>query len=182
MANEREERRVAMLAVQVTDDSLIRWPECLEQDEGAPWKKQQSFRRNSAVYAGPMTHPSEIRERLRTFALTLPEAHEDGPWGETVVKVRNKIFVFLGTDGAPDPGFGVKLQESHEEALATPGVTPSGYGLGKSGWVNVVLPAAATAEPELYREWVLESYRTVAPKRLVAALDAGDERNPGSDT
>jgi hypothetical protein len=33
---------------------------------------------------------------LRTYALTFPEAREDFPWGERVVKVREKVFVFLG--------------------------------------------------------------------------------------
>lgn len=122
-----------------------------------------------------MTTPDEIRDGLRALALTLPEAHEDGPWGESVVKVRNKIFLFLGTDGAPDPGFGVKLPESHEEALTMPGIVPAGYGLGKAGWVNVTLTAGSAAEPELYREWVIESYRAVAPKRLAAELDALDD-------
>jgi predicted DNA-binding protein (MmcQ/YjbR family) len=122
-----------------------------------------------------MTTPDEIRDGLRALALTLPEAHEDGPWGESVVKVRNRIFLFLGTDGAPDPGFGVKLPESHEEALTMPGIVPAGYGLGKAGWVNVALTAGSAAEPELYREWVIESYRAVAPKRLAAALDALDD-------
>jgi len=126
-----------------------------------------------------MTTPEEMRDRLRSFALTLPEAHEAEPWGESVVKVRNKIFLFLGTDGAPDPGFGVKLPESHEEALALPGITPSGYGLGKAGWVNVQLPAGEAADPELYLEWVQESYRAVAPKRLVHALDARNDAHPG---
>ena len=43
------------------------------------------------------------RDSLLEFALSLPEAHEDHPWGETVVKVRKKIFVFLGEDGSPTP-------------------------------------------------------------------------------
>lgn len=121
-----------------------------------------------------MTTPDEMRARLRSYALTLPEAHEAGPWGESVVKVRNKIFLFLGPDGEPAPGFGVKLPESNEEALALPGVVPSEYGLGKSGWVNVTIPAGDAADPELYLEWVQESYRAVAPKRLARTLDAED--------
>ena len=31
------------------------------------------------------------------FALGLPEAWEDHPWGETVVKVAKKVFVFFGS-------------------------------------------------------------------------------------
>ena len=35
--------------------------------------------------------------RLKSFALSLPEAYEDHPWGESVAKVRGKVFVFLGS-------------------------------------------------------------------------------------
>ena len=45
-----------------------------------------------------MMQPPKNRDAraLRTYALTFPEAHEDFPWGERVVKVRDKVFVFLG--------------------------------------------------------------------------------------
>ncbi|MBA3709787.1 MAG: hypothetical protein H0W83_13320, partial [Planctomycetes bacterium] len=33
---------------------------------------------------------------LRAFALAFPGAYEDFPWGERVVKVAKKVFVFLG--------------------------------------------------------------------------------------
>ena len=39
---------------------------------------------------------------LRDFALRYPETHEDFPWGERVIKVKGKVFLFLG--GAPLPG------------------------------------------------------------------------------
>ncbi len=115
---------------------------------------------------------ARLRAELRDRALELPEAWQDHPWGETVVKVRKKIFVFLGVDdGSYPPGVGVKLRGSLDEALGLPGVTPMGYGLGKAGWVMV------SFEPEpppgdLLLDWVEESYRLVAPKTLVALLDA----------
>lgn len=88
--------------------------------------------------------PTSVRGALRALALGLPEAHEDFPWGERVVKVRNKIFAFLGTDGGTEPGaVGVKLVESLEQALAVPGAAPMGYGLGKAGWVTVPLDERA---------------------------------------
>ena len=46
------------------------------------------------------------------FALGLPETHEDHPWGETVIKVNKKVFVFLGIEEPTEkwvPTFGVKL-------------------------------------------------------------------------
>jgi predicted DNA-binding protein (MmcQ/YjbR family) len=112
---------------------------------------------------------SGTREKLRTFALSLAEASEDQPWGEDVVKVRGKIFVFLGSPGSRR--MTVKLEESHSHALSIDGAEPTGYGLGKSGWVTVPLRAEGVSLP-LLRDWVEESYRIVAPKRLVAELDS----------
>jgi predicted DNA-binding protein (MmcQ/YjbR family) len=107
------------------------------------------------------------REKLLAFALSLPEAYEDHPWDETVAKVRKKVFVFFG--GTPKL-MTVKLVESHAHALSVEGVEQTGYGLGPSGWVNVPVDAPGLSH-ELLRDWIEESYRIVAPKRLVAELD-----------
>jgi predicted DNA-binding protein (MmcQ/YjbR family) len=106
--------------------------------------------------------PSTFDELL-AFALTLPEAWEDHPWGETVAKVRAKVFVFLGPERIT-----VKLEEAHEHALSVEGAEPTGYGLGRAGWVTVPV---ADVPLNVLREWIEESYRIVAPKRLLAELD-----------
>ena len=110
---------------------------------------------------------ADPRPQLAEFALALPGAFEDFPWNERVVKVRGKVFVFLGGD---EPLITVKLVESHGHALSIDGARPTGYGLGPSGWVTV--PVSDVGLPTL-RDWVEESYRIVAPRRLVAELDAG---------
>ena len=109
------------------------------------------------------------REKIFEFALSLPEAYEDQPWGEDVVKVRGKIFVFLGP--ARSRRMTVKLVESHAHALAIDGAEPTGYGLGRAGWVTVPMRTPGVSL-DVLRDWVEESYRIVAPKRLVAELDA----------
>jgi predicted DNA-binding protein (MmcQ/YjbR family) len=110
------------------------------------------------------------RPKLADFALGLPGAHEDFPWGERVVKVRGKVFVFLGREeGGGTPAVIVKLVESHAHALSVDGAQPTGYGLGKAGWVTVPVTGVAI---DTLRDWVEESYRIVAPKRLAAELDA----------
>jgi predicted DNA-binding protein (MmcQ/YjbR family) len=106
------------------------------------------------------------KEKLLAFALSLPGASEDHPWGESVAKVRGKIFVFLG--GETSKAITVKLVEAHEHALSIEGAAPTGYGLGPSGWVTVPV---AGVPLDVLRDWVEESYRIVAPKRLVAELD-----------
>jgi predicted DNA-binding protein (MmcQ/YjbR family) len=113
----------------------------------------------------------DLRDRVRTFALSLPGAFEDFPWGERVAKVNRKVFVFLGSDERSGPPLiTVKLDESHGHALALDGAAPTGYGLGKAGWVNVPVEAEGVTV-ELLRDLVEESYRIVAPRRLVAELD-----------
>src|SRR5439155_26012569 len=83
----------------------------------------------------------DVRAQVRAFALSLPGASEDHPWGEDVAKVRGKVFVFLGTASSKSPRMTVKLVESHGHALSIEGAEPTGYGLGKSGWVTVPLRA-----------------------------------------
>jgi predicted DNA-binding protein (MmcQ/YjbR family) len=106
-------------------------------------------------------------ENARDFALDLPEAWEDHPWGEVVAKVGKKVFVFLGLPDADPVRVCVKLTDSHHHAISIQGAEPAGYGLGRSGWVLVPV---RPVEVDLLKDWVEESYRNVAPKRLIAKL------------
>ena len=112
----------------------------------------------------------KLLDDLQAFALDFPGAFEDRPWdGEAVVKVGKKIFVFMGSE--EQPGITVKLPDSADQALQIDGAEPSGYGLGKYGWVTV--PVGAKGAPRgVAEDWIEESYRAVAPKKLVAELDA----------
>lgn len=118
-----------------------------------------------------------VWERVRTHALSLPEAYEDHPWGENVAKVGPKVFVFLGSGEPPHgPGMSVKLDDSHRQALMARGATPTGYGLGRSGWVSLPLKRGCPPVAVLL-DWIEESYRLVAPKKLAATLDARRRAN-----
>jgi predicted DNA-binding protein (MmcQ/YjbR family) len=120
-------------------------------------------------------------EKVREFALGLPGAVEEFPWGESVAKVNKKVFVFLGVDDGSHPlGVTVKLkgEPAHAHALSCPGAEPAGYGLGRSGWVSIPLQEKGSPAAELLCDWVEESYRTIAPKRLTAQLDGALSRDP----
>jgi predicted DNA-binding protein (MmcQ/YjbR family) len=105
---------------------------------------------------------------LEAFALGMPGAFRDTPWDSSpVAKVGKKIFVFFGS--AEAPSISVKLPESADHALSVEGAVPTAYGLGRHGWVTV--PVVATP-PDLLQDWIEESYRAVATKKLVAELDA----------
>jgi predicted DNA-binding protein (MmcQ/YjbR family) len=107
--------------------------------------------------------------RLERIVARLPEAErvDIEAWGgEPTFRVRGKNFVF--TD-ATASGLSVKL--SHEEAAAVvateQGAEPTGYGLGRHGWVSVEVgnrPDAARWQQ--VEEWVRTSYTMVAPKKL----------------
>lgn len=109
--------------------------------------------------------------RMRDFGLSLPETREDFPWGESALKVRKKVFVFMG-HGGPHLGFSVKLPHSGADVLCMPFASPTGYGLGRSGWVSFRFEPDALPPDEDLLDWVEESYRAVAPKTLVKRLDA----------
>ncbi|MFJ6836328.1 MmcQ/YjbR family DNA-binding protein [Streptomyces sp. NPDC091209] len=113
-------------------------------------------------------------QKVREYALGLPGATEEFPWGETVAKVNKKVFVFLGLDDGSHPlGITVKIKDeaAHAHALTSPGAEPAGYGLGKAGWVRIPLEEQGAPAAELLCDWVEESYRVIAPKKLIAELD-----------
>lgn len=118
----------------------------------------------------PQDHP--VLASLEEFALSLPETWIDTPWGDRVVKVRTKIAFFSSAPGAERPVITVKLPESRDHALSYPDAVPTGYGLGKHGWVTIPLAGVPSEETEVLLDFVEESYRAVAPKALVKQLDA----------
>ncbi len=111
---------------------------------------------------------------LRRFALTFPGAHEDFPWGEAVIKVKAKVFVFLGHRDRLDDevSMSMKLPESGPFVLDRGWGKPTGYGLGKSGWVTITLAGGDRPPLAALRDWIEESYRAVAPKKLIKELDS----------
>jgi predicted DNA-binding protein (MmcQ/YjbR family) len=112
---------------------------------------------------------------VRTFALEFPSAFEDFPWGMPVVKVANgskwpPLFVWLGKRDAPSPAIYLKLTHSYDAAVAIANAVPTTIsGVGQFGRLTIPLPVV---DVDLLFDWVDESYRNIAPKRLVAQLDA----------
>lgn len=108
--------------------------------------------------------------RLRAQALGYPEVTEDFPWGHSAFKVTGKSFLFL----AGDDGWlklSMKLPQSREFALDYPFTEPTGYGLGRAGWVSARFDGDDDVPLDVLSAWLEESYRAIAPKRLMAALD-----------
>jgi predicted DNA-binding protein (MmcQ/YjbR family) len=116
--------------------------------------------------------------RLEQIVARLPEAErvDIEAWGdEPTFRVRNKNFVF--TDQAAT-GLSVKL--SKEEAAAVVATDsraePTGYGLGRHGWVSVDVGEDADEQRwQQVEEWVRTSYTLVAPKSLAKIVLAEDD-------
>lgn len=105
---------------------------------------------------------------LRAFGLTYPSAHTKSPWpGHLDLAVKDKTFAYLSIEGEPF-SISCKLPHSAAAALMLPNVKPTGYGLGKSGWVSATFPDEVPVA--MLKEWIDESYRAQAPKKLVASL------------
>lgn len=117
----------------------------------------------------PLKHPDA--KALRKAALAYPDTVEDFPWDHHAFKTANKK-TFLFMTGAADGGFNctLKLPYRNEEALRLKGAEPTGYGMSKSGWVTITFaPKAKVPLPKLL-DWLDESWRAVAPKKLSAAF------------
>ena len=112
-----------------------------------------------------------LEHELRDYAMTYPETREDHPWGHSVIKVREKSFVFLGGDkSAGELSVSLKLPNSRDIALDLPFTEPTGYGMGKSGWVTARFTKVGDVPMDLLKTWIDESFRAIAPKKLVKTL------------
>lgn len=110
---------------------------------------------------------------LRAFGLTFPGAHSKAPWPEhDDLAVNDKTFAYLPATGAERFSLSVKLPYTGEVALELPFAKPTAYGLGRSGWVSFDPDEGEIPDRGQLREWIEESYRAQAPKRLVRERDA----------
>jgi predicted DNA-binding protein (MmcQ/YjbR family) len=127
--------------------------------------------------AKPAKSHDSVRRQLKTFGLAYPESHAKSPWpGHDDLAVRGKTFAYLNQAGEP-LSISVKLPLTGKMVLTLPNAQPTGYGLGKSGWVSVTFDAKGKPDLELLKAWVDESYRAQAPKKLAAQIPSPKRNN-----
>lgn len=113
-----------------------------------------------------------VLKQLKAFGLAFPGAHSKSPWPEhDDLAVNGKTFAFMSVAGEP-LSVSCKLPVSRIDVLKNAFAQPTGYGLGKSGWVTMKFDAADKPPADLLKRCILESYRAVAPKKRVAELEA----------
>jgi predicted DNA-binding protein (MmcQ/YjbR family) len=134
----------------------------------------------AAAKPGPATGGLAVAEAaLRTHALGKPEATEHFPWGERAIKVKGKVFLFMYAD-ATRLSLSTKLPDSAGVALMLPFAKPTGYGLGKAGWVSASFERSEPPPIEMLCAWIDESYQAVAPAKLASAARAAAPAAPAS--
>jgi predicted DNA-binding protein (MmcQ/YjbR family) len=110
---------------------------------------------------------SDVLARLRTLCLAYPETRETSAWGHPNFKAGQKTFVaFEHVHGRPSIAF--RLVPAEVERLRTRRrffATPYGRGQYVSLWADEPIDWNAV------RDLVERSYRTVALKRMLAALN-----------
>lgn len=116
-------------------------------------------------------------DRLEQIVSRLPEALrvDIEAWGgEPTFRVKGKNFVFANPEATV---LSVKLPKDEAEAVVAtdPHAVPTGYGLGRHGWVTVTIGKRASNARWLeVEEWVRTSYTLVAPKKLARAVLESD--------
>jgi predicted DNA-binding protein (MmcQ/YjbR family) len=107
-------------------------------------------------------------KKLRKMCLAYPATSETASWGHPNFKAGKKVFVaFEPLKGRPSIAF--RLEPSDVERLLTRKqffVTPYGRGQWVSLWADGALDWKAVTD------LVDRSYRLVAQKRMIAALDS----------
>jgi predicted DNA-binding protein (MmcQ/YjbR family) len=117
-------------------------------------------------------------ERLERIVDRLPESSrvDIEAWGgEPTFRVRGKNFVFANPEATR---ISVKLPTEEAAAVVATDrqAEPTGYGLGRHGWISVTLgrrPSAARWRE--VEEWVRTSYSLIAPRRLARQVFDQDE-------
>ena len=111
-------------------------------------------------------------DRLKAFALALPQTTVVRQWGECLVfKVAGKMFLLVPLDGGVIDGFSMKCTpEEFDDLTETDGIVQAPYA-AKRLWVRVEDPAVLP-EARLFA-LIRRSYDLVAaklPKKVRAAL------------
>ena len=106
------------------------------------------------------------RAQMRALALSMPDAEEKAHFGKPDFRVKNKIFA--GLTELEHRAYVKARPELQDMLLASrSGAFSAAAGAwGRSGWTYIELPKV---ELDMLREIVVDAWKLVAPKRLVAS-------------
>lgn len=118
-----------------------------------------------------LTVHQEVETELTAFALSLPETDVAGGWETTrYLRVRGKGFLVFGAKDEPVDALTItlKLPMAYEMVQHLPFVREGSDWYRRNKWVVAHFGPAddITGEVETLRDWVVQSYVAVAPKKL----------------
>src|SRR6185436_11282165 len=84
------------------------------------------------------------RDHAQAYALTFPGAYAEHPWGQTVIKVTRKVFLFVNGAIAPEDGvsLSVKLPHPGADVLGLALAERMGSGMHKHAWMTLQIMRA----------------------------------------
>lgn len=117
-----------------------------------------------------MPKTDNVLTRVREICLSLPDTCETPTWGKPHFRVADKIFAGCGEEnGILSIGF--KLHMEHAaDIVHEPGFSRAPY-VGHKGWVSLDA-SQGVRDWDALRDWIIESYELIAPKRTLAKLAA----------
>ncbi|WP_281494503.1 phosphoribosylglycinamide formyltransferase [Qipengyuania sp. S6317L1] len=144
--------------------------------------EHQLYPRAVADYVSRGNDPDHLYARLRELALALPETHEKTSHGSPGFRVgtvkSGKFFAHFSQMHHGSQHIAVLVKTSSmDELLALVETQPETYYkpdyYGASGWVGVILNRPGL-DWDHVQDWLMRSWREVAPARLTKLHDAAD--------
>ena len=111
-----------------------------------------------------------ISEKIRSHALTFPQTVEGSSCVNRAFKAGGKNFAFLG-EKDDECRLRLKLDASISDLEQRAVSDPERWQVGKGGWVLVKFPPSDAPKIADLRRWITESFRLLAPKKIVAEFD-----------
>jgi hypothetical protein len=119
--------------------------------------------------------PTAIVRRLRLACAHLPEAYEERAFTGVRWRIRGSTLVHVvTTDRAEGPMTHMTFHAAGEELDALVAIADPFFPGWGPGLVAMVLREDGTTDWDEVKELVTESYRLLAPKKLIARLDEHD--------
>lgn len=141
----------------------------------------QLYPRMLAEYVSRPYRADWLLDKVRTLALALPEAEEresHGSPGWRAGGKSGKYFAYFSDQHHGSEAIALLVKASDQEELAAlveqdpeTYFKPAYY--GASGWIGIILNRPGV-DWQHVSDWLERSWRTVAPRRVTALLDAAD--------
>lgn len=112
-----------------------------------------------------------IPEEIRKLATAYPDLTEGTSCAKVAFKVKGKSFVFVEQKDGEWNAM-VKLDASLADAKARQKKQPNNISVGNHGWTTLKFKNGKGPPKTVLRRWIDESFRLLAPKKVVAELDS----------